>query len=323
MNFNEIIGHRRPIRLLQKAILNDHLPQAYLFHGPEGIGKRLTAVTLAKAVNCKEGKEDCCDECLSCRKIEDSNHPDVMVIRPDGQFIRIDSIRQLRRALSYRVYEGKRRVCILDGADQMKAEGANALLKTLEEPPPDTLLILVARERESLLPTIVSRCQQVRFTSLPIDEMIEELTRRLSMEKGETKILAELSQGSLGRAAEMFEHEVWEKRPEIIRDLMDLSSQGVKQAFAMAESLAGLGESLPLLFPVMMSWYRDLIVWNEQQNVDRLVNQDFCEEVKEKAVLMSPRSLVRRVEAINQMSKALRLNANPRLAMESLMLQLR
>ncbi len=323
MGFNKILGHRRPIRLLQKAILNDHLPQAYLFFGPEGIGKGLTAVTLAKALNCEEGKEDCCDKCLSCRRIEDSNHPDVMVIRPDGRFIRIDSIRQLQRALSYRAYEGKKRVCILEGADQMKAEGANALLKTLEEPPRDTLLILLATESESLLPTIVSRCQQVRFTPLPIDAMIEVLTRQLSIEKGEARTLAELSQGSLGKAFEMFEHEVWEKRQEIIRDLMGLSSQGVQRAFAMAESLAGLGESLPLIFPVMMSWYRDLMVWKEHKDVDRLINQDFHKDVKERAVLMSPRSLVRRIEAINQTSKALNLNANPRLAMESLMLQLR
>lgn len=323
MSFKEIIGHRRSVRLLQKAILNNHLPQAYLFLGREGIGKRLTALTLAKALNCEEGKEDCCEKCLSCRKIEDFNHPDVSVIYPDGQFIRIDKIRQLQRSLSYRPYEGKKRVCILDGADRMKAEGANALLKTLEEPPPDTLLILLATERDLLLPTIVSRCQQVRFTSLPINQMIEELTRRLSMEKREAKTVAELSQGSLGRALEMFNHEVWEKRPKIIQDLMDLPSQDVQRAFTIAESLADFGESLPLVFPVMISWYRDLIIWNEQKDVDRLINQDFYEEIRERAVLMSRRSLVRRIEAINQMSKALSRNVNRLLAMESLMLQLR
>lgn len=205
----------------------------------------------------------------------------------------------------------------------MKAEGANALLKTLEEPPPDTLLILLATERDLLLPTIVSRCQQVRFTSLPINQMIEELTRRLSMEKREAKTVAELSQGSLGRALEMFNHEVWEKRPKIIQDLMDLPSQDVQRAFTIAESLADFGESLPLVFPVMISWYRDLIIWNEQKDVDRLINQDFYEEIRERAVLMSRRSLVRRIEAINQMSKALSRNVNRLLAMESLMLQLR
>jgi len=323
MDFKEIIGHRRPIRLLQKAILNDHIPQAYLFLGPEGIGKKITALTLAKALNCEEKREDACEKCLSCRKIEDANHPDVFVINPDGQFIRIEQIRQLQRSLSYRPYEGRKRVCILDGADRMKAEGANALLKTLEEPPPATLLILLATERDSLLPTIVSRCQQVSFTSLPIDQMSEALTERLSLDDIKARTLAELSQGSPGRAIQMFHHEVWEKRPKIIQDLIDLSSQGVARAFAMAESLANLGEDLSLVFPLMISWYRDLIIWNEQKDADRLINRDFCEKVKEGATRMSRRSLVRRIEAINQTSKALDRNVNRRLAMESLMLQLR
>ncbi|NIQ37408.1 MAG: DNA polymerase III subunit delta' [Proteobacteria bacterium] len=323
MGFGEIIGHRRPIRLLQKSILNDHLPHAYLFLGPQGIGKRITALTLAKALDCDDESGDSCDKCLSCRKISDSNHPDVFVISPDGQFIKIEQIRQLQRSLSYRPYEGKKRVCIMDGADEMTAEGANALLKTLEEPPPETLLILLATQKESLLPTIVSRCQQVSFSSLPIDQLTEELATQLSLEKRQARTLAELSQGSPGRALEMFHHDVWERRPSIIRDLIGLSSQSLQHVFDIAKSLADRGEDLPLVFPVMISWYRDLIIWNEGNNVDQLINQDFCEEVKEKAVQMSRRSLIRRIEAINETSKALSRNANRQLAMESLMLELR
>lgn len=323
MSFKDIIGHQRPLRLLQKAILSDHLPQAYLFYGPEGVGKRLTALTLAKALNCEEEEGDCCDTCLSCRKIGDSNHPDVSVICRDGQFIRIESIRQLQRSLSYRPYEGKRRVCVLDGADRMKVESANALLKTLEEPPPDTLFILLTTEKDSLLPTIVSRCQDLGFTSLPIDQMVEHLTPRLSIAEVEAKTVAELSQGSLGRALEMVDHEVCEKRPKIIQDLIELPSQDARWAFSKAESLENLGESLFFVFPIMISWYRDLIIWKERQDADRLINQDFCEEIKGRAAIMSARSLFRRIEAINKTSRALEYNANRLLAMESLMLELR
>jgi DNA polymerase III gamma/tau subunit len=132
-----------------------------------------------------------------------------------------------------------------------------------------------------------------------------------------------LSQGSLGRALEMFDHEVWKRRPRIIQDLMDLPSQDVRWTFSTAESLANLGESLSLVFPIMISWYRDLIIWNERKDVDRLINQDFYEEIREKAVRMSRPSLVRRIEVINQTSKALDRNVNRLLAMENLMLQLR
>ena len=228
MSFKEIIGHRRPIRLLQRAILNDRLPNAYLFLGPEGVGKRLTALTLAKTLNCEQRSDDCCEQCLPCRKIEESNHPDVSVIGPDGQFIKIESIRQLQRSLTYRPYEGRKRVCVIDGADHMKAEGANALLKTLEEPPGNTLLVLLSAEREVLLPTIISRCQPVTFGSLPMDEVASVLCGRASMDEREAAAVAMLSQGSLGRALEMVEQTVWQKRPGRIRDVMDLPTQGTQ-----------------------------------------------------------------------------------------------
>jgi DNA polymerase-3 subunit delta' len=323
MSFKDIIGHERPLRLLQRAVLTDHLPHAYLWSGPEGIGKRLTALTLAKALNCNEGREDCCDTCIACKKIDGSNHPDVSVIQPDGQFIKIDAIRQLQRSLNYRPYEGRRRVCILDGADRMKAEGANALLKTLEEPPADTLLILLATQTTRLLPTIVSRCQEVRFTSLPVGQVVEELTSRLSMGGEEARTLAELSQGSLGKALEIQEQEVWQKRPEIIQDLMELPSKDIDQAFALAQSLKDLGENLTLVFPMMISWYRDLIIWNEFQDVDRLINQDLWEKIEDKAVGMTRRSLGRRIEAIHEASNLIERNVNPLLTLENLVLQLR
>jgi len=309
--------------MLQKAVVNGHLPHAYLFAGTEGIGKRLTALTLAKTINCEEGKEDCCEQCLSCRKIKDGNHPDVSVINPEGQFIRIDKIRELQRSLSYRPFEGKMRVCVVDGAEHMKAEGANALLKTLEEPPRRTLLILLASETDLLLPTIVSRCQQVTFTPLSMDQMVTELTERQTIEEREARTVAALAQGSLGRALQMLEHEVWEKRLDVIHEIMDLPSHGVRKAFAVAESLVDFGESLPLVFLVMMAWYRDLIIWNEQRSADCLINQDLCEEVKQVASQMSRRSLIRRIEAIHETSRALSRNANRLLALENLLLQLR
>jgi len=309
--------------MLQRAIVNEHLPHAYLFVGPEGIGKKLTALTLAKTINCEEGKEDCCDTCLSCRKIGDANHPDVSVIGPEGQFIRIDKIRELQRSLSYRPFEGRKRVCILDGADQMKAEGANALLKTLEEPPPSTLLLLLASERERLLPTIVSRCQQLTFTRLPMDQMVGELTTRHAIGETEARTVAALAQGSLGSALQMLDHEVWERRVEIIQGLMDLRGQRVHKAFTLAQSLVDFGENLPLVFLVMISWYRDLILWNEGRGFEGLINQDLREEVRRGGGRMSRRSLIRCIEAVNETSKALRRNANRLLAMEHLLLQLR
>jgi DNA polymerase-3 subunit delta' len=323
MSFKEIIGHRRPIRLLQKALLSHHLPHAYLFTGPDGVGKRLVALALAKALNCEEGGEDCCEECLACKKVADFNHPDVSLIGPDGQFIKIEQIRQLQRSLSFRPFEGRKRVCIIDKSDRMTPESANALLKTLEEPPTDTLLILLATEKDLLLPTIVSRCQQVAFGSLTTEQMVEELIQRSSLERQEARTIAALSQGSLGKGLEMMNLEVWDRRPEIIQNLIDLPAENVQRAFAIAESWVDLGDSLPLAFPIMMSWYRDLIVWNERKELGCLINQDFHDEVRKAAARMTRRSLMRRIEAIGETSRGLSQNVNRLLAAENLALQLR
>jgi len=181
----------------------------------------------------------------------------------------------------------------------------------------------VASERERLLPTIVSRCQQLTFTRLPMDQMVGELINRHAIGEREARTVAALAQGSLGRALQMWDHEVWEKRGEIVHALMDLPGQRVHKAFTLAQSLVDFGEHLPLVFLVMISWYRDLILWKEGRGVDGLINQDLCEEVKRGGNLMSRRSLIRRIEAVNETSRALTHNANRLLAMVHLMLQLR
>jgi DNA polymerase-3 subunit delta' len=161
------------------------------------------------------------------------------------------------------------------------------------------------------------------FTRLPMDQMVGELTNRHAIGEREARTLAALAQGSLGRALQMLDHAVWERRVEIIHGLMDLPGQRVQNAFTLAQSLVDFGENLPLVFLVMISWYRDLILWNEGRDLDGLINQDLREEVRRGGSRMSRRSLIRRIEAVNETSKALRRNANRLLAMEHLLLQLR
>ena len=166
MAFKDVLGHARPIALLQRAIKNEKVVNSYLFLGNEGIGKKDVALQFAKALNCLEGevkREDACDHCTSCKKIDHGLHPDVLLIEPEGQTIKVDQVRQMQRDLAYRPYEGKRRVCILTAADRMAPHISNTLLKTLEEPPLHTVIILLANNSRFMLPTILSRCQLVRF----------------------------------------------------------------------------------------------------------------------------------------------------------------
>ena len=162
MSFKDVLGHARPIESLQRAIKNDKVGHSYLFLGNDGIGRKFVALQFAKTLNCLEGKaggEDACDHCISCRKIDQHLHPDVVVLEPEGQTLKVDQVKQMQKDLAYRPYEGKRRVCILTAADRMAPNMSNTLLKTLEEPPLHTVIILLANHPRLLLPTILSRCR--------------------------------------------------------------------------------------------------------------------------------------------------------------------
>jgi DNA polymerase-3 subunit delta' len=181
MPFDQILGQENAVHMMRNALIKDRMAHAYLLVGPEGAGKRKTAIMLAKAMNCSSlpGKGDCCEICPSCRKVNGQNHADIIQIEAEGEFIKIDQIRELQRRLSYRPLEGGRRACIIDPADQMNDAAANALLKTLEEPPAETYLFLITAKPHQLLPTILSRCQWVKFKPLSIGSIVQIL-----MEKG-------------------------------------------------------------------------------------------------------------------------------------------
>lgn len=190
MALKNIIGQDKTVNIILKTLSRGRVPSAYLFAGESGIGKRFTALNLAKAVNCLKGRDalsvlrdelnrdthyslpitgydlDACDECISCRKIDSNNHPDFLLVSPEKGEIRIDEIRAVEEALLFKPYEGRKKVVIIDDADMMNQSAANAFLKTLEEPPDESLLILVAANPDRLPETIRSRCSRLNFKPL-------------------------------------------------------------------------------------------------------------------------------------------------------------
>ena len=177
MSFEFILGQDRPKQVLKKVLRNGHVPNAYLFYGPESIGKKFTAIEVAKALNCEiSGPEDGCDQCPACQKIDRRTHPDFFLLEPEKSsptaresILKIDAIRELQKKLVYLPYEGQTKVVIIDNAECMNPQAANSFLKTLEEPQSQTLIILIASNPYQLLPTIVSRCQGIRFYPLPAE----------------------------------------------------------------------------------------------------------------------------------------------------------
>lgn len=168
MGFSEIKGHERPLRILQGTIRRNRIPSALLFTGDSGIGKRSSALIYLQALNCLERQDgDACGACTSCRKIASGNHPDLLSIQPDGGEIKIETIRSVEEFLAMKPYEGRKKAVLIDEAHAMNINASNAFLKTLEEPPADSVILLITANPDTLPDTIRSRCFQVRFSPLP------------------------------------------------------------------------------------------------------------------------------------------------------------
>jgi len=323
MSFKEVLGHSRPIELLKRAIENKKLAHSYLFLGSEGIGKKWVALQFAKALNCVEGgaeRRDACDRCLSCRKIDNQLHPDVLVLEPEGQTIKADQVRQMQRDLAYRPYEGQHRVCILTAADRMAPNMSNILLKTLEEPPLHTLIILLANNPRLLLPTILSRCQPIRFNPLPIPLVSKWLMEQKGLDEKEAHLLASLSEGSPGKALEIQEEIRQIPREELLNGLLGFESLSIEKVERWSESLPSQREDLLLILEVAKTLLRDLVIVKTVKDGTKLIHSDLLDRLSDTAVHWSLLSLLNRMEALHQTTLAIRANANTKLALEAMLL---
>ncbi len=323
MSFKDILGHQRPITLLQRAIKNEKVVNSYLFLGTEGIGKKLVALQFAKALNClgeEAERGDACNHCSSCKKIDHGLHPDVLLIEPEGQNIKADQVRQLQRGLAYRPYEGRRRVCILTAADRMAPNMSNILLKTLEEPPLHTIIILLANHSAFILPTILSRCQLIRFNPLPTSLVSKWLTEAKGLRAEEARLLASLSEGSPGKALEIQEEIRQIPREELLKEWMGSKSLSPEKIGNWVGSLPTERENLLLILEVSKTLLRDLVMMKALKKEPDLIHSDLLPLMESVATNWSLSSLLKRVELLNETALAIRANANTSLALEAMML---
>ncbi|WP_025321287.1 DNA polymerase III subunit delta' [Deferrisoma camini] len=226
MAAERVVGHDRPLRVLRRSLGSGRVPHAYLFWGPDGIGKTRVAREVARALLCGEAgalaRGEGCGACRSCRRLDSGNHPDLHVLVPRGARVGVEEVRALQESLSFRPFEGGRRVAIIPDAFRLTREASNALLKTLEEPPAGTHLVLTAHHRDQLLPTVVSRCQCVRFDPLP-DGAVEQVLVSEGMEPEQARALARVCGGRPGRVLgrEPGEFLEWVRQAEDLVDRWD------------------------------------------------------------------------------------------------------
>ena len=334
VGFDLIRGQRQAIGLLTILLRKGHIPHALAFTGLEGIGKQTTARAFAMACNCADPQPypappsgaltaphvNACGKCRTCRRILADHHPDILHLRPSGDLIRIAVIRDLIQRLAVKPYEQGKRVVILADAHKMNPEAGNALLKLLEEPPANTLLILTTSQMADLLPTIASRCQQIRFRPLQRDDLVNLLTTEGRLTDQEAAAAAALAGGSYTRALQMASAEWIPRRQWLAGEISRLRDRTTTVQLALAEKLAAGKSQLPDILTWLLSWYRDLIVFPIQP--DRIVNYDLAQQIRSAVAGEDPLPLIHHMKAVQAALKALHENANPRLTMETLVLQL-
>jgi DNA polymerase-3 subunit delta' len=339
MSWN-IIGHEWAIDLLRRSIEGGHVAHAYLLSGPANVGKSLLALRIAQALNCEVGGPDPCLACRACKRIERGNHPDVRVagmasqaagLKPDEaqrqKELKIDTVREWQADINLRPYEGRRRVFILHDAEKLTDAASNAMLKTLEEPPPHATLILVANTAGDLLPTIVSRCQPIKLRPIPRAAVANALRERYNLVAGDADLLAAWSGGRVGWALRMVDTpDELEARQSQLDALLALHGKPRGAAFRWAEERAKeyRGGEQAAVFAVLelwQSWWRDVMLAaagcpEQIAHVDR---RDQIAQAAGRYGLAEIHAFIARLDAT---ARQLRENVNPQLALENALLHL-
>jgi len=278
MSFKDIKGQDRAIEAVKERLRQGRLNGAYLLSGPEGVGKKLFAKTMAKVLNCEEETVDSCDKCLSCVKIDKEQHCDFHTIAfssgedaPDA--VKIEAIRQLQKEISLRSYEGKKKIFVINDAHKLTEEASNAFLKTLEEPPGDSLIVLISSKPQLLFDTIVSRCQVLKFYSLSRPAMNEILKRDYSVESGLAHFLAYFSEGRIGYALELKESDVLKEKNRIIDEFFLLRKPSAQQSSTVKK------KQLQRYLNILAAWFRDIYLVKAGVPHSELINLDRREEL--------------------------------------------
>jgi len=327
--FEGIIGHDFQKNILKRAARDNMASHSYLYSGPDGVGKKLMALEFAKLLNCPgstDSPNEVC-ECPSCRKIERGIHPDVVLVEFTGvKNIKVDQVREeIEEKLYLRPFEGRYKIVIVDEAERMNHNAQNAFLKTLEEPPRNSVIILLSSRSESLLPTLRSRCQTVVFNPLPEEIVAGLLTERGGMSPEDARLCSKLSGGSIGKALG-FDKDLMEWRKDLLTGLGSIRRYSASDISELSELLSSGAtqtetERLELGFRFILLWIRDIAL--SGMGSDCLTNTDFTEEINNEARKWDLGDLL---EMERNFERAwydiARANANTKLVLDNLFLKL-
>lgn len=334
MSLRDVIGQEKAVNILLRTLQRGRIPSAYLFAGESGIGKKFTAINLAKALNClntilppfnfpltKGGYRqdienlgiDACDECSSCKKIDSGVHPDIRLISPDGGQIRIEEIRAIEDALSLKAFEGRKKIIIVEEADTMNPFAANAFLKTLEEPPAGSLIILISSIPDRLPETIRSRCSRINFSPLSYEECKKVIKRTISNINKQSmvnfqkekdfeswlSILARLSMGRPGLAVstDLLEEREWFLK--LFREMIMAEKDGWNSK-----------EDMEKWFEYLLIFLRDLTFMKITKYKKYLINIDIEDYIKNFSSSIDLKVIIENYQKLSELKGYFNFNLN-------------
>lgn len=350
LSFENLRGQDSAVGYLKASLKNNRVSHAYIFSGPDGVGKHLAAINFAKALNCdsplpvfssdtssdlgsrsgQSQRAEGCDQCSSCKKIGLSKHPDVFILEPEeggasiktlrhaqglyperSRGIKIEDVRALIKDAYLKPFEARKKVYIIEGAEYMKREAANALLKTLEEPPADSVIILLTENIKSLFHTIVSRCQVVKFFPLRLKEAEDILIKEYSLSQEDAHTLSHLSGGKLGEALKFKEEDIFTKRSLLINKIIS----GSRADFDFDDVPK---EDIRLYLDMILSWYGDILNMKAGGCDHMLVNIDKKNTISKEAGRLSFERIEDIISGVISAIMSIDRNANHKLAMSVL-----
>ncbi|MFC1806753.1 DNA polymerase III subunit delta' [Candidatus Omnitrophota bacterium] len=317
MSLKDVRGQESALDILKRSERNSRLAHAYLFLGPKGCGKKRAALEFSKFLNCEDKKDDACDKCSSCIKIDKLAHPDLFVVERDEKAtqISISQIRRIKERLSLKPFEARYNIALIMDAHYMNDESFNSLLKILEEPGQDTLFILTASNQRSLPETIVSRCQIIKFRPLTKKEVENHLKDELSLDSEEAGILSSVSGGNLEYALRLKSEDMLSFKNSLIDEIV-LNNGFYKQDQSL---LLGLKrEDQKEALNLLLGFYRDLIIYKVTRDDNLIINIDRIQDIAKLSESVSIEKAQKYISIVEKIREAISINVNSKLAIRTL-----
>ncbi|MDP2939585.1 MAG: DNA polymerase III subunit delta' C-terminal domain-containing protein [Candidatus Omnitrophota bacterium] len=291
MKLNEIKGHERPISILLNSLKTNRLACSYLFVGPSGIGKAGVAKYLSSVLNCEKNNFEACGKCLSCQKIENANHPDVhWIVSDTSGFIKIEQVRGLSREINLKPFEARAKVFIILDVQNLTEEASNCLLKTLEEPPFGSLIILTTSQIKRLSPTLISRCLRIVFSGIHPEILKDILVREYNQGEDISHYLSYFYEGRLGKTLSFINANVMKDKNQIINNFTNLSN-----AVFLDDSMLGDKQKVREALLILIYWFRDIMLLKLGIDLSYLVN---CDRKKDLLMLQGRYSIAEVINAL-------------------------